>query len=143
MAPARDVRGCGRALKIGPAEPRIYWTHRPLNKGNEMDDRGMGMFGRMSSNGRHDGRPQETGWDRFRSLLNDEYDWPADYTFKFIVPVGQLDRVEAVFPTDERTVRSSKRGRYCSVTVTREVASAEEVIAVYDEAGSIDGIVSL
>jgi hypothetical protein len=93
-------------------------------------------------NGMWKGRGDE-GWDRFRSLLNDEYDWPADYTFKFIVPSEQLGQVEAVFPGDERRVRASRRGRYCSVTVIRTVESAEEVIAVYDEAGAIEGIVSL
>lgn len=89
------------------------------------------------------GGEEGQGWERFRSLLNEEYDWPADYTFKFIVPSEQLDQVEAVFPGDERVVRASRRGRYCSVTVIRTVGSAEEVIAVYDEAGAIEGIVSL
>lgn len=82
-------------------------------------------------------------WNRFRSLLNEQYDWPADYTFKFIVPSEQLAAVENVFPEDERKVRSSARGRYCSVTVTRVVGSADDVIEVYTLAAEIEGIVSL
>ncbi len=85
----------------------------------------------------------ESGWERFRSLLNEQYDWPTSYTFKFIVPRDQLSEVEAVFADDERRIRESTRGRYCSVTVVREVASAEDVIAVYSAAGEIEGIVSL
>ena len=88
-----------------------------------------------------DGADQD--WDRFRSLLNEEYDWPADYTFKFIVPREQLALVEDIFSDDQRKVRASSRGRYCSVTVVREVASAQDVIDVYLATAGIDGIVSL
>ncbi len=82
-------------------------------------------------------------WARFRELLDDQYDWPADYTFKFIVPRAQLEEVETVFSTDERKVRASSRGRYCSVTIVRTVTSADDVINVYTLASGIEGIVSL
>lgn len=82
-------------------------------------------------------------WERFRALLDEEYDWPASYTFKFIVPREQLEEVEQVFPDDDRKVRASTRGRYCSVTVTRVVISAEDVIGIYNSVSEIEGIVSL
>ena len=31
--------------------------------------------------------------DQFRRLLDEHYDWPAPYTFKFIVPAKRLDEL--------------------------------------------------
>jgi putative lipoic acid-binding regulatory protein len=94
-------------------------------------------------NGACGARREGDDWERFRSLLDEQNEWPADYTFKFIVPREQLALVERIFADDERKVRASSRGRYNSVTVVRVVASAQEVIDVYLETAGIQGIVSL
>ncbi len=82
-------------------------------------------------------------WERFRALLNDQTEWPTMYTFKFIVPVGELATVDAVFPRIEKTHRASSKGSYVSVTFTTEMGSAEEVESMYRRAAGIPGVVML
>jgi len=80
---------------------------------------------------------------KFRELLDDQYAWPAEYTFKFIVPEDRLPDLEAVFGRIPFTVRESRNGRYRSVTASLVVHSADEVIALYEQAGRIPGIIAL
>ena len=83
-------------------------------------------------------------WDRFRSLLDDQYDWPATYLFKFIVPKERVDDLRAVLGDDVPvTIRASSRGRYHSVTANIAMDSADDVISIYNAAAKVDGVVSL
>ena len=86
---------------------------------------------------------QEEQWESFRDLLNEQSDWPIDYLFKFIVPKAGLESMKEVFDGHEIVVRASTRGNYLSITATVPVASADEVIRVYQEAGKVPGVVSL
>ena len=81
--------------------------------------------------------------DRFRKLLDEQNDWPAEYTFKFIVPEDGLPDLEAVFGKIPFTVRESRNGRYRSVTATVLVHSSDEIVALYEAASSIPGLISL
>lgn len=82
-------------------------------------------------------------WERFRTLLDDQTEWPTMYTFKFVVPVAELATVDAVFPRIEKTHRASSKGSYVSVTFTTEMGSAEEVESMYRRAAGIPGVVML
>ncbi|MDX1390723.1 MAG: DUF493 domain-containing protein [Acidobacteriota bacterium] len=81
--------------------------------------------------------------DRFQKLLDEEHAWPAEYTFKFIVPEAELDRVKGIFGQVPVSVRPSRNGRYMSVTATMLIHSSDEIVAVYEEAGRIDGLIAL
>lgn len=82
--------------------------------------------------------------DRQRQLLEQVHDWPAVYTFKFIVPADAVAEVEALLPDDaEVSHRASRRGKYVSVTGKATMASADDVLAVYAAARRIDGIIGL
>ena len=66
------------------------------------------------------------------------------YTFKFIVPAARVTEVEAVLPAGATVQhRASSGGKYVSVTGMVEMPSADAVLAVYDAARSIDGIIGL
>jgi putative lipoic acid-binding regulatory protein len=81
---------------------------------------------------------------RQRQLLEGAYDWPAFYTFKFIVPAARAADVEALLPPGTTVHRrKSKRGRFVSVTGSATMESADAVLAVYEAAGRIDGIIGL
>lgn len=89
---------------------------------------------------------QKTGddwWDDFQELLDEQNDWPAAYTFKFIAPSERIDAVKRLFGEHPVTVRASSKGNYKSVTAQIEMDSSAEVVAVYDEASDIDGVIAL
>ena len=78
-----------------------------------------------------------------KDLLDAHHKWPAPYTFKFIVPAEKIDAVRALFQDDPREERPSSNGRYVSLTVARSMASSDAVLAVYDEAAKIPGLIAL
>ena len=63
--------------------------------------------------------------------------------FKFIVPLEKTGELTAFFAERPFTTRSSKNGKYVSFTAELEMQSSEEVIALYREAGKIEGIIAL
>ena len=79
----------------------------------------------------------------FRAKLNREYNWPADYLFKFIAPATQQNELAALFPGKKLFIRQSGKGKYISITVTLHMDSADKVIALYREAARIPGIIML
>lgn len=82
-------------------------------------------------------------WDRFQGLLDDQNDWPASYVFKFIVPSDNLDELKRVFGEHPVRTRPSRKGNYTSVTAKMEMHSSDEVVAVYQAAGRVEGVISL
>jgi len=80
----------------------------------------------------------------FKQTLDQTHSWPCQYMFKFIVPLPQKDRVLELFQEqDAISTRKSRNGQYISVTAKCRMRSSEEVIAVYEAASRIEGIVSL
>jgi hypothetical protein len=65
------------------------------------------------------------------------------YTFKFIVPKGKEQLVKEIFPIHQTSEKLSQNGNYISITATIQVASADDVIAVYQKAYGIEGIIAL
>ncbi|MGJ3493791.1 hypothetical protein PsalN5692_00719 [Piscirickettsia salmonis] len=81
--------------------------------------------------------------DNFKELLEENYTWPAEYPFKFIVPKDQLDLVLALFPEQMVKQTSSKKGNYISISCKKWVQSSEAVLALYEQAAQIQGLISL
>ena len=77
------------------------------------------------------------------ALLNEEYDWPCSYTFKFIVPPEKVHILKNIVKSEEAKLNPSRNGKYISVTIKKEMESAEKVIEVYADASTIEGIISL
>ena len=81
---------------------------------------------------------------KFRALLDEEYIWPTDYHFKFIVPVAQVDALQALLNTTARIkVRLSRNNRYASVSAHMKMSSSQEVVYVYEKVGEIEGLIAL
>ncbi len=81
---------------------------------------------------------------RIKELLESEENFPLSYTFKFIVPTHKLSEIVSLFPDEDNlSTRPSSKGSYISVTVVREVESADHVIRVYESVSVIEGVVSL
>ena len=82
-------------------------------------------------------------WDRFKQLLDEQNDWPAEYLFKFIVPKAGFDDLKAIFGDHPIKVRASTRGNYLSVTAKMMMESSTDVVRMYAAAGRVEGVVSL
>jgi uncharacterized protein len=81
--------------------------------------------------------------DRFRELLLTEHTWPARYVFKFIVPARAVAEVHALFPAGAGRERPSSGGKYVSVTAEIVMNTPDDVIAIYERAAKIEGVVAL
>ena len=79
----------------------------------------------------------------FREKLENEYTFPVVYVFKFIVPLDKKGELEAILPDGEKSYRQSKTNKYVSLTLKKRVDSSDEVIAVYNQAYQIKGIIAL
>ena len=78
-----------------------------------------------------------------QAKLDEFYTYPCCYLFKFIAPLAKVDELTALLKGRPFTTRFSKNGRYVSFTAEWEVASSEEVISYYRQAGKIKGVISL
>lgn len=79
----------------------------------------------------------------FKEKLDHEYEWPALYTFKFIVPKGQEGEVKSIFSNHEVTEKQSSKGNYISLTAKVMAESSDKVVEFYIEANKIEGIIAL
>ncbi len=79
----------------------------------------------------------------FREKLDEHYQWPALYIFKFIVPKGKEQEVKGLFPNRTTTDKPSKKGNYTSLSIEMVMPSSDSVIEVYEKASRIEGIVAL
>lgn len=69
--------------------------------------------------------------------------WPRLYMFKFIVLREKAEIVKSLFGPAKITTKTSKNGKYVSVTGKEIMMDSDKVIERYKEAAKIDGIVSL
>lgn len=76
----------------------------------------------------------------------DLQEWPNIYLFKFVIPNESQQIAEAVAlfnETAEISFHNSSNGKYTSVSVKEVMLSSDEIIAIYEKAASIKGIISL
>lgn len=80
-------------------------------------------------------------------LLRQAHSFPGDYVFKFIVPEVGLDTFKIMVLAHDAKVcfqfRESSKGKYIGVTFTLQMASAEDVLKVYQSIGTLKGILAL
>jgi putative lipoic acid-binding regulatory protein len=88
--------------------------------------------------------PMDQQWFiSFREKLDQHYEWPALYIFKFIVPKGKEQQVKDLFPGRTTTDRPSRQGNYISLSVEMVMLSSDAVVEIYERASHIEGIVAL
>lgn len=86
---------------------------------------------------------EELNFDSFKEKLENEYEWPSLYTFKFIVPREQEEAVVELFPKVEVSTKESRKGKYISVTARLMANSSDAIIDVYEKAQHIQGLIAL
>ena len=82
-------------------------------------------------------------YQKLRSLLDDQYQWPCVYIFKFIVRPGDVEKVLEIICGEENLQKNSRTGKYTSVTVKKRITSTQEVIDIYKDVSVIEGVISL
>ena len=82
-------------------------------------------------------------FQKFRDLLDQSYQWPDYYEFKFILKVDE--RLEAINKLQGFTITEtpSKKGNYISINARKLMKSTQEVLDVYEVMSTIKGIMSL
>ena len=81
--------------------------------------------------------------ESFKNTLEEEYQFPAEYKFKFIVSSESISKVLNLIPNSDYSKRKSKNGKYTSITITKMMNNADEILYIYEKASKIDGIISL
>lgn len=84
--------------------------------------------------------------ERLLQRLNEVHEWPSVYLFKFVLEPEpeRLAKVLALFPEESEVLRRySAGGKYLSVSAKEVMMSAEDVVARYDRAAEIPGVIVL
>jgi len=79
----------------------------------------------------------------FKEKLESSSTFPTRYLFKFIVPKGKEAEIIALFPNEEVLLKPSSGGKYVSTTIQKWVDDADQILALYERAATIQGIISL
>ena len=89
----------------------------------------------------------EVFYSRFYSRLEKSQSWPGSYMFKFIVKSEnpQIDNLKALFITKEKKVSlvASSKKKFQSLTITLEMNSPNDVIAIYKKAADFKDVITL
>lgn len=79
----------------------------------------------------------------FRKKLEALQEFPCTYPFKFIVPAERVKQARELFPEGTTSVRLSRTGKYASVSADLTMNTADEIVAIYQRACSIEGVMAL
>jgi putative lipoic acid-binding regulatory protein len=79
----------------------------------------------------------------FKEKLEAQSSFPILYMFKFIVPNGKENEIAAILPNNKMTLKTSSKGTYVSATIKAMMPSSDAILAVYDKAAEVEGVISL
>jgi len=86
-------------------------------------------------------------YEKLKLRLDETTTFPSKYLYKFIVPADELKvkEIEFIFNYGGAIIdtKSSKTGKYTSVSILIEMQSSDEIISKYKLAEKIEGIISL
>ncbi|MDQ3232994.1 MAG: DUF493 domain-containing protein [Pseudobdellovibrionaceae bacterium] len=82
-------------------------------------------------------------FEQLKGRLDTVHTWPSNYLFKFIVPMQKKSELLDVLPTGLIEEKLSRTGKYISISLKTRVEASDDIIAVYQRAAAIEGIVSL
>lgn len=82
-------------------------------------------------------------FQKFRDLLDQSYQWPDYYEFKFIVKIDDKGLILAKLEGFAIIETPSKKGNYIAISARKLIKSTQEVLDVYEGMSTIKGIISL
>lgn len=81
--------------------------------------------------------------EKFRELLDQTYQWPDYYDFKFIIKIEEKHHLLEKLKGFTVSENPSKNGNYVAVTARKLINTTQEVIEVYEGVSTVKGIMSL
>lgn len=81
--------------------------------------------------------------ETFKQRLDENHEWPCEYTFKFIIPACALDEIKSMLSDINFSTRESKGGKYISITAIIIANGSDEILQIYQKASTIEGIICL
>ena len=84
-----------------------------------------------------------TGSDSFKKSLDEEYNFHAEYNFKFIVATKEKNKVIELLPKAKIAEKKSRNNKYTSLTMTSLMKNSSEILYIYEKASKIKGVISL
>lgn len=81
--------------------------------------------------------------NKFKELLDNQYQWPVDYLFKFIVNKERKDELLIVLGGHKAIEKPSSKGKYISISLRIMMHSADEVMEFYSKASKVKTVMSL
>ena len=89
----------------------------------------------------------EEFYSRFHEQLLNSQEWPGKYLFKFIIRLGEVDEgvlLDLFTGMDTKIGRKvSSKNTFTSISITVSMHSPAKVIAIYKQAQSIKGVITL
>jgi hypothetical protein len=82
-------------------------------------------------------------YEKFRELLEQSYQWPDYYDFKFIVKIDDKPKLLEKLDGLTITEKPSKNGNYVAITARKLINITQEVIDLYEAVHTIPGVMSL
>ena len=79
----------------------------------------------------------------FKAALEEEYSFPTEYVFKFIIKSSSKQNVIDLLPDAMIKEKKSAKGKYVSITLTQFVKNSSEIVYIYEKASKIKGVISL
>ncbi len=90
---------------------------------------------------------QEEFYNKLKLRLEETTEFPTKYMYKFIVPADndKVVAIEDVFNYTGAVIekKSSKTGKYISLTILVQMDDADAIIAKYLEVAKVEGVISL
>lgn len=80
---------------------------------------------------------------KFRDLLDQSYQWPDYYEFKFIVKIDDKSQILTKLVGYTIVETPSKKGNYIAISARKLMKDTQEVLDVYEVMSTIKGIISL
>lgn len=84
-------------------------------------------------------------WNKssFLEKINSFHKFPCNYIFKFIVPISEKDSILKLFKNDDLKIKESSKKKFISITLTKMMKNADEIIYIYEKASKIKNIILL
>ncbi|RPE00831.1 DUF493 family protein [Aureibaculum marinum] len=86
-------------------------------------------------------------YKKLKHSLEETTDFPTKYMYKFIIPEDESKvlEIENIFNHTGAVIekKSSKTGKYISLTILVQMDSADAIIEKYQEVAKVEGVISL
>jgi uncharacterized protein len=80
---------------------------------------------------------------KMKALLDDNHEFPCEYSFRFVVKTHLQDELISIMGTEAVNSRAGKNKNYYSLTFLIRVDSSDHVVDIYTRASVVEGIISL